>query len=353
LLSHIWSLFVMDNLKKLKSLKGKTIAIVYIFEKEKAEGFDHFYIWKDEILLSWLKAIYEIKCVPYILDVRTFMQKASNHTLPHIDFVLNLNNGCFQLSTMSLVPSICSFLNIPCIPCNSLSILSCENKLISNCIINESKILVPNKLNDKENYGIYRPINLGNSMGIELGKFNHKNNNGIYQEFIPGYDITIPIMYNFVTDTMEILPATLYLPDSLDPNWIYDEKAKMDDIGFKTFLISKMEKDLINELKKILKVFEITTFARIDARIKCNKKKLSNKILDEPLKLSDLYFIEINSMPTIEPDDGFDIAYKGVLSIPNNIFFDCINIYEDFVENPTVNGFILASSIISYITSMC
>lgn len=190
-------------------------------------------------------------------------------------------------------------------------------------------------------------------MGIKLGKFNHKNSNGIYQEFIPGYDITIPIMYNFVTNTMEILPATLYLPDLLNPNWIYDEKAKMDDIGFKTFLISKMETDLINELKKILKVFEITTFARIDARIKCNEKELNNKVLDEPLKLSDLYFIEINSMPTIEPDDGFDIAYKGVLSIPNNIFFDCINIYENFVEKPTVNGFILASSIISYITSMC
>lgn len=343
----------MDNLKKLKSLKGKTIAIVYIFEKEKAEGFDHFYIWKDEILLGWLKAIYEIKCVPYILDVRTFMQKASNHTLPHIDFVLNLNNGCLQLSTMSLIPSICSFLNIPCIPCNSLSILSCEHKQISNCIINESKIQVPNKLNDKNNYGIYRPINLGNSQGIKLGKLNHKNNNGIYQEFIPGYDITIPIMYNFVTNTMEILPSLLYLPDSLDPNWIYDEKAKMNDIGFKTFLISKMEKDLVNELKKVLKVFDITTFARIDARIKCNEKKLSNKVLDEPLKLSNFYFIEINAMPTIEPDDGFDIAYKGVLSMPNNIFFDCINKYENFVEKPTVNGFILASSIISYITSMC
>ena len=34
----------------LKSLEGKTIAIVYIFEKEDAEGFGHFLIWKDKIL---------------------------------------------------------------------------------------------------------------------------------------------------------------------------------------------------------------------------------------------------------------------------------------------------------------
>ena len=68
---------MINNKNKLIELKGKTIALVYIFEKETADGFNHFLIWKDKVLTGWLSAIYELNCLPYIIDVRTFMQKAS------------------------------------------------------------------------------------------------------------------------------------------------------------------------------------------------------------------------------------------------------------------------------------
>lgn len=336
----------------LISLKGKTIAIVYIFEKEDAEGFGHFLIWKDQILTGWLNAIYELECMPYIIDVRTFMQKASNYSLPHLDYVINLNSGCNELSTMGLVPSICSFLNVPCIPCDATAILSSENKKISNYIALGTKLQTPEFLGNNQNYGIYRPINLGNSIGIQKKHFANFNSEGIYQEFIPGYDITIPVAYNFLSDEIDILPPTLYYPKSLDPNWIFDEKTKEKDEGLIRLQFSDIERNAKQEILNFFKIFGIKTYGRIDVRMKCDKT-LSGDVVSNPLSLKDCYFLEINSMPTIEQYDGFDLAFKAIVSNKNHSFYNCVNAYINNVSHPTINGFLLACSMFALSTSKC
>ena len=118
----------------LHRIQGKTIAVVYIFEGEQGEGFEHYDIWQSDVISEWLYAIQQNHCRPLIMDVRTFILKAMSQTLPEIDFVLNLNNGNKVLSTLGLVPSVCSFLNIPCIPCNTVSIIAGEHKGIANYV---------------------------------------------------------------------------------------------------------------------------------------------------------------------------------------------------------------------------
>lgn len=336
----------------LKNLRGKTIAIVYIFEKEDASGFDHFLIWKDKILTGWLNAVYELECLPYIIDVRTFMQKASNYSLPHIDYVINLNSGCNELSTMGLVPSICSFLNIPCIPCDSTAILATENKKISNYVAIGNSLQTPKFLDLDNNYGIYRPINLGNSIGIEKKHFTEFNKEGIYQEFIPGYDITIPVAYNYLTQKLDILPPTLYFPQTHNPNWIFDEKTKEKDEGLTRLQFTEIEKETKCELLKLFRAFGIKTYGRIDVRLK-EENSLSGDVVKEPFTFKNCYFLEINSMPTIESCDGFDLAFKAVLLNENHSFYKCARNYVDNIKHPTINGFLLACSMLSLSTSMC
>ena len=115
---------------KLKSIFGKTIAIIYIFEGDKCDGYRHYEIWKSDVISSWMFAVEELKGLPLIMDLRTFVQKAMNKTLPYIDYVINLNNGTISLSTLGLLPSICSFLNIPCIPFATILIINGEHKRI-------------------------------------------------------------------------------------------------------------------------------------------------------------------------------------------------------------------------------
>ena len=337
-------------MNSLKDLQGKTIAIVYIFEKEDAAGFGHFLVWKDKILTGWLNAVYELKCLPYIIDVRTFMQKASNYSLPHIDYVINLNSGCNELSTMGLVPSICSFLNIPCIPCDATAILTTENKRISNYVAIGNALQTPKFLDADNNYGIYRPINLGNSIGIEKKHFTDFNADGIYQEFIPGYDVTIPVAFNYLSQELDILPPTLYFPHTQDPDWIYDEKAKEKDKGLTRLQFLEIEEETKHAILKFFRVFGIKTYGRIDARLK-ESHLLSGDAVNTPFSFKDCYFLEINSMPTIEPCDGFDLAFKAVLSNEKHSFYRSAKEYVDSVEHPTINCFLLASSMLAVSTS--
>lgn len=334
----------------IATLRGKTIAIVYIFENEEAAGFGHFIIWKDKILTGWLNSVYELGCLPYILDVRTFMQKASNHSLPHIDYVINLNSGCNELATMGLVPSICSFLDIPCIPCDATALLTTENKKISNYIALGSNLQTPKFLDSNNKYGIYRPVNLGNSIGIEKKHFLTFDKNGIYQEFIPGYDVTIPVAYNFLSKEIDVLPPTIYFPKSLDPNWIYDEATKEEDEGLIRLQFSQIKEDCKKKILDFFQIFDIKTYARIDARMKYTDT-LSNDVINQPFSFENCYFLEINSMPTIEPYDGFDLAYKAVQDNPNHSFYKCVMEYVNSISKPTINGFLLACSMLSLSTS--
>lgn len=337
---------------KLKELRGKTIAIVYIFEKEDADGFGHFLIWKDKIITGWLSAVYELECLPYIIDVRTFMQKASNYSLPHIDYVINLNSGCSDLSTMGLVPSICSFLNIPCIPCDATAVLSTENKRISNYVAIGSALQTPKILDADNNYGIFRPINLGNSIGIEKKSFTDFSADGLYQEFIPGYDVTIPVAFNYLSRELDILPPTLYFPHTQNPNWIYDEEIKEEDKGLVRLQFLEIEDSTKQQLLEFFRIFGIKTYGRIDARLK-EHQLLSSDTVSRPFSFKDCYFLEINSMPTIEADDGFDLAFKAALSNENHSFHKCVKEYITSVKSPTINGFLLACSILAIATSTC
>ena len=335
----------------LNSLRGKTIAVVYIFEKDDALGFTHYWVWKSDIISGWLNAIQELNCVPFILDVRTFMQKASNYSLPHLDFVINLNCGSTELSSMSLVPSICSFLSIPCIPCNAVSIVAGENKKISNLLAHAMNLKIPKILETTNNKGIYRPLNLGSSIGIKRGYFNNLSKDGIYQEFIPGYDITIPIVYNPNIEDIDLFLPILYLPNSLDPDWIYNDEEKMSNNGLTYLPFHKVEEKTRKELINFSRVFPIQTFGRIDARVKSDDKILSANIIEKPLELKDLYFIEINPMPTIEEDGSFEFSFNAILSNENHCFYYCIKKYREIIEKPTVNGFLLSCSMISLSTA--
>lgn len=336
----------------LNNVKGKTIALVYIFEKEDAPGFKHFLVWKDKILIGWLKAIYELDCMPYIIDVRTFLQKASNHSLPHIDYVVNLNSGCYTLSTMGLVPAICSFLDIPCIPCDAIAILSAENKKISNYVAKGLNLLTPNTLDNNSKGGIYRPNNLGNSIGIRLGsKMENEHVTGMFQEFIPGYDITIPFAFNPEYKEIDVFPPILYLPNTLDPYWIFDEESKKEDAGLKTVSFHSIEQSARRQLVSLIKTFNINTFGRIDARIKTTDIQLSEKIVEGSFDLKNTYFIEINAMPTVEEGDGLDLAFKEAQKNETNNFHRCVSHYISEIHHPTINGFLLFVSILAFSTS--
>lgn len=326
--------------EKFYKIKGKTIAMVYIFEGDDESGFEHFFIWKATILAPWMIAIQELHCMPLLLDVRTFVDKAMNKTLPHIDYVLNMNSGTYDLSTMALVPATCSSIKVPCIPCDAVSIVTGENKCLSNHIANSIGLQVPRSLHSNDPNGIFRPISIGNSQGVKRG--NATNASGIYQEFIQGYDITTPVAYNIETESMELLPSVLYLPDSKDINWFNGENEKKTRQGY-SWVKAQLDFKIRQKYLDLVSTMNIRTFCRIDARVKSDRIAYSST--DVPLiSAESIYFVEINVMPTIRENNNFVFSFCSIDE--NSPFYNSVNAQKDFFGSISINSFLLASSML-------
>ncbi|MCI9094570.1 MAG: hypothetical protein HFF36_12490 [Coprobacillus sp.] len=329
---------------EFQKIRGKTIAVVYTFEGDTTSGFEHFFMWKSSILTKWLIAIEQLHCMPLILDVRTFVDKAINQTLPYIDYVLNLNTGMFDLSVMALVPSMCSSLKIPCIPCDAVSIVTGENKLLSNLIAKSIGIQVPRTIDTSISKGIFRPINLGNSLGVKRGMKNSCQK-GIYQEFISGYEITTPVVYNALTHTMDLLPTVIYIHESKDLDWFNGEEEKKARTGY-FFKTVKLDETTNRKYLELIDIMGIQTYCRIDARIKCSEN-IYHDNSNNTVAFDDVYFIEINVMPTIRDKNNFTFSFDSIGE--NDSLYPCIKAQEDIVGDINVFSFLLASSMLSFI----
>lgn len=326
---------------------GKTIGIVYIFEGEDAPGFEHYHVWKSDIIAKWLLAIQELKCRPLILDVRTFVDKAISNTLPNIDYVLNLNCGSCELSPMALIPSVCGFFHIPCIPCDSTAILAGENKLMSNLLAQATGIKVPQTLDEAAKDGIFRPLNLGSSMGVKRG-FSNKIK-GLYQEFIKGYDITTPIVYNPITEKMDIMPTVLYIAEEDNVEWYISEENKNSRIGFTRKTILHLSEELQVKYFELVQNLSINTFCRIDARIKCDSPNDLELLLEKPLQLKDIYFIEINPMPTVWINNAFSHSFSEIQQTQG--FLTYISELQNIVPQISLHNFLLSTALFALSTT--
>ncbi len=326
---------------------GKTIGVIYTFEGEDALGFEHYHVWQSDIISKWLLAIQELKCRPLILDVRTFVDKAISNTLPNIDYVLNLNCGSCELSPMALIPSICAFFHIPCIPCDSTAILAGENKLMSNLLAQATGIQIPKSLNKKIKGGIFRPLNLGSSIGVKRNFSNQIM--GLYQEFIYGYDITTPIVYNPIIQKMDIMPTVLYIAENNNVEWYLGEENKALRSGFTRKTIYDLSEEVYEKYLELVQNLSINTFCRIDARIKCDSPSDLKLLLEKPLQLKDIYFIEINPMPTVWINNAFSHSFLEIQ--PTDNFFTYIKELQKIVSQIDLHVFLLSIAMLALSTT--
>lgn len=328
-------------MKKNNPLSNKVVAIVYVFKNNDTFGYRHFYNWSGKDIAMWLNAIEFLDCIPYIIDTQSFINLAFNNKLPHIDYVLNLNNGNINLDAMSLVTSVCEYLGIPCIPSSSTATLVGENKNLSNCIANSIGLNVPNEAKNCKQ-SIFRPNNLGNSTGIVLGNVNNCHN-GIKQEFIQGYDVTVPILYSPSNCNLIALPAILYMDLDNNINWFLNETAKVQRNCYKKISL-KLSNHINDLLLQFAKNINVNCYCRFDGRVKFNEPVEAEYFENNVINNDDFYFIEINSLPTIKDNT----AFLNSLIISNEISND-INIFKEIYGEYNDVAFVLYCSMCKHL----
>lgn len=281
------------------------------------------------------------------MDVRTFADKAICGNLPNIDYVLNLNCGGCELSPMALIPSICAFFHIPCLPCDASTILAGENKFMSNLVAKATGLQVPQTLGKDIAGGIFRPLNLGSSIGVKRGFSSLQK--GIYQEFIPGYDITTPIVYNPVRQKMDIMPTVLYIAENDNVEWFLGEECKDSRSGFTRQTIFNLSDELVEKYLELTQNIAINTFCRIDARIKCSSSNELKSLLKNPLQLEDIYFIEINPMPTVWINNAFSHSFSEINNVKS--YSTYLSELGEIVPKITLHNFLLSIAILAFTTA--
>ena len=220
------------------------------------------------------------------------------------------------------------------------------NKALSNHIAASLGLNVPQELEKNNKNGIFRPISLGNSLGVQRGVYDD-NNQGIYQEFIKGYEITTPLVYNAIEQRMNVLPTVVFAPLNNDPEWYYGEIDKHKQQGYE-FKLIKLDTKLENKYIELANTLSIQTYCRIDARVKCNDEDSMRKVLENGASIDDTYFIEINVMPTVRDNNSFCHSFKSVDH--STSLGRSIQLQKELIGTINIHSFLLASSMMSFIS---
>ena len=330
---------INNFINNIDSIKGSIIAIVYTFEGENAKGFTHYDVWRSDVICDWVRAVEEIGCKPYLLDVRTFIQKAMYDTLPHIDYVVNLNAGNMNLDNLGLIPSVCSFIDIPCIPCTSRVCSVGEDKVFSNMIAQTSNIKVPAEHPENIEGGIIRHRSYGSSIGIRKTSIDTKcSTTEISQKFISGIDVTIPILYNPCTCDLETLPPIAYITQNTDGSWFLNSEEKQKHTNYKKTRIHISDEAAVAFIN-LAKKFDITTYCRFDTRVENFDFKNPSTVVS----LENINFIEINPTPTIHNTINFATSISSLMI--KDVHYNSFMHYNKHLSNPSITGYILMCSI--------
>lgn len=294
------------------TLKRRRIALVYSLPKPNDPANRWYDRWQTRVIMSYGEALERIEAIPYYCDIDTFIDQISNDKLNSCDAVISLNAGVRPVSHFALVPAVAQWFRKPIIPCTADTIIAGERKDLGNAIASRAGLKVPRVYESHEfseakkaRRLVIKPRDLGGSFGLKSvdGRaLSPTDFDGakIVQEYVPGYDVTIPIFVNAQSNLLNVGDATVYIPDQSAPTeWIHDRAAKeafvggsgVADVTRKQFQIEPVAADRIREYCSMIGV---DCFARVDFRLRIDS-------LDQVdvIQFNQLEFVEINPMPTV------------------------------------------------------
>ncbi len=321
----------------LNSLKDMSVGLVYSFAPKKTLKAIWYDKWQTDVISSYGRAIECLGASPFYIDVDTFCRLAFSDSLPILNCIFNLNAGITPISNWALVPSVACWKRIPIIPCDADTIILGERKDLSFLLAKNSGFQIPRTYDSQSSVGqgniIVKPRDLGGSVGIKIINLREQidleeHGKYIYQEFIPGFDLTVPVLFNPITDKLFAFPGILYLPECEEPwNWIHSEQSKIDFKGYKKVTV-ELPDTFKYSILKLAVDFGIDSYCRFDFRVKSENMVDVEMLFNDEMKL---YFMEINPMPTLR----FGINYlQGIKAIKANMeMYKTYSIFYETMQN--------------------
>lgn len=247
----------------LQTISREVWAIVYAYDAPKMPRSLWYDRWRYDVINDFVEAVSFIGAEPFIVDVDSFLNSSKLKTR-EIDFVINLNSGAAPISNLGLVPSVAQWHHIPCFPNSADVVLSGERKDICKVFFS-SWFNIPRAVEiDEARRGkvdfIVKPKTMGNSQRVvknllpPLASTRRVRSqflrDTIIEEFIAGYEVTVPVFFDATSFDYTVLPPILYVPKVSDPiNWFLSYKLKMDPNNRPERRISRLSPDAREALR--------------------------------------------------------------------------------------------------------
>lgn len=301
--------------EKINVLRGRAAGVIYGFRG--AGEFNRVWYdqWGSAVISSYGHALEDLGLQPFFCDVETFGKLAFNGSLPDLVCTFNLNAGITPISHWNVVPAVSQWFDIPALPASADVLTVCERKDTASLIAAASNLKIAKTFTIEEVEAlpidfplIVKPRDLGGSVGIQkipaLDIQSHKariSPSSVIQEFIEGFDLTVPIVWQPSTNEYRCPAGVLYIPeDQFNQNWWHDQNSKSSGKGY-TKQILPIPKLVESDIQLFARNCQLGPYARIDFRMIPQQSILS---VDD-LEAAEFIFIEVNPLPTLRQEINF------------------------------------------------
>ena len=297
--------------RRISTLRGQAAAVVYSFEGSKSFHRIWYDQWRSGVISSYGHALEELGLQPYFVEVKDFALQALASNLPNVVCAFNLNAGITPISNWALVPSVASWTGIPIFPANADVLIVGERKdtaalLAKRAGLNIPRTYSPAELQVLENDHslIVKPRDLGGSVGVRRVTASDVRNGridieptSIVQDFVRGFDFTIPIVWQPTQGRHRAPAGILYTPtEEKGEDWFHSELTKQQGEGYKKRVIPISE-DIETEIRRFADLAELGPYARVDFRWENNFECTTKSEIR--IDREELIFIEVNPLPTL------------------------------------------------------
>lgn len=297
----------------LKALNGETALIVYPFV-DSAEFRDWYNPQPASVISDNLRAFELLGMRTLLLDIERFRRARDSADLGHPIFVADLDGGVGPIAMKALVPGVAAWLGLPVVPTRVDVWLTGERKDIANTLARHLGARLPATFDGRlfrdelEPDVIQKPRDLGGSYDVRRLPREQSIQNVIAsqdtspvlaQSFIPGFDVTYPVIFSPTSQRLEPICGIVNRPASdRDPHWINDLPSKT---GFYRAGnpepvvrdICGVTESVAQFLRALADAMDIKTYCRIDFRVPFEAGSPASLELDE------MYFLEINTSPSV------------------------------------------------------
>ena len=233
-----------------------------------------------------------------------------------LSFIINICAAFRALESEGVIQAVAALSSIPCFPCRGDVAIIAEEKIISKHIAKTCGFNVAPSHRGfaaflQNQIVVRKPINGGDSKGIEIvvdtSSAEPLSNNEFAEPFIVGADVAIYCVLDPTNGQHRVINTQICLSSQDDGrNLLHQTQTKFSSDNYDANVAVKLvwknidvSEDIQRAVANLGAAFHGTFLFRVDGRT------TENPNAGQPLSLSSLTFLELNTMPTIPGDPGW------------------------------------------------